>query len=386
MSTMRVLISIAGALATVSALTVPVGPANVRVGAASVPVGAANVPVMRAGPAPAVRTAAAGVAEARVVCTVRDDRLHELSGLVTTRSGYVAINDSNDDPDAMRIFFLNSRCQVSRSVGYPTSARDPEDLAIDDAGTIWVGDIGDNETSNERRTTVAVWRLKAGADAPTLYRLRYTDGPHDAEALLITGEGVPVIITKELVGAAGIYVPTAALKANSSEGVALRKVGEFLPKDTGTPNPYDRTGTNLVTGAASAPDGRRVVVRTYADAYEFDVADGDVIGALTTFTPRVTALPEEVQGEAIAYSQDGESFLTASDDDKPTPMRAYQPAARPAVVPTPTPAVSSSIGVRDRPKGTRAPPWWPVFAVVVGAMGILVFFAGVIGLRRSRRR
>ena len=33
--------------------------------------------------------------------------------------------------------------------------------------------------------------------------------------------------------------------------------------------------------------------------------DGDVVKAITTTTPRVTPLPDEAQGESIAYTADG---------------------------------------------------------------------------------
>ncbi len=58
----------------------------------------------------------------------------------------------------------------------------------------------------------------------------------------------------------------------------------------------------MITGAAVSPDRSRVVLRTYAEAYEWDVTDGDVVKAITSGVPRVTPLPDEPQGEAIAYT------------------------------------------------------------------------------------
>src|SRR5438034_1109223 len=95
------------------------------------------------------------------VCSVKDRRLVELSGIVTTPSGFVVIDDSNNDAAAIRIFFLDRSCRVVRSIGYPTPARDPEDVAIADDGILWVADIGDNftESTRDRRATIALWRL-----------------------------------------------------------------------------------------------------------------------------------------------------------------------------------------------------------------------------------
>ena len=125
--------------------------------------------------------AAGAAAPGTPVCEVRDDRLSEISGMVATDDGYVMINDGADDEARRRIFFLDQRCAVVRTVSYPSRPRDTEDLAVGRDGTVWVADIGDNDRS---RQTIAVWRLPPGADRPVLYRMAYPDRPHDAEALL----------------------------------------------------------------------------------------------------------------------------------------------------------------------------------------------------------
>ena len=70
---------------------------------------------------------------------------------------------------------------------------DVEDLARARDGTFWLADIGDNGLN---RSTIAVERLRPDGSA-TLFRLTYPDGPHDAEALLLTPSGQLFIATKE---------------------------------------------------------------------------------------------------------------------------------------------------------------------------------------------
>ena len=224
------------------------------------------------------------------VCTVDDPRAVELSGLVATADGYVAI-DSQFDSDQVRILYLDGACQVTRTAGYPTAARDPEDLAVAPDGTLWVADIGDNVDAQTRRQTIALWRVPAGGGAPVIHRLTYPDGPHDAEALLFAGDGMPVIVTKELSGPAGLYQPTAPLLPGTAAGVPLKRVGEFRPTATGENNLLGGLGEPMVTGAATSPDRRRVALRTYTAAYEWDVPDGDVVKAITTSTPRLPPCP-----------------------------------------------------------------------------------------------
>ncbi|GAA1771835.1 hypothetical protein [Luedemannella helvata] len=312
-------------------------------------------------------------------CTFQDERLQETSGLAETKNGFVAINDSNFDPSLIRIFFLDKTCKVVRSVGYPTPARDPEDLAIDQSGRIWVADIGDNATAETRRRTIALWRLDANGGKPTIFRLRYPDGPHDAEAFVVTADGQPVIITKEMGGPAGVYVPSAELVANDENGVELVRVGQFTPQNTGTSNPFGVTGAGAVTGAAFAPDARHVVIRTYSDAYEFLAPNGDVVKAITTGTPTVTPLPDEPQGEAIAYARDGRHFLTVSDADGATPVLAYPMKERPK-------ATGGVPAAEPKKEGSDGLPWlWVTIAVVTGVLGLGAVIAGLVGVRRARR-
>lgn len=334
-------------------------------------------------PSPSVKAApGAGVP----VCTISDPQVTEVSGLVATSTGYVVVNDSNPDRSKVRIFFLDARCRLTRTVSYPTSALDPEDLAVTKDGTLWIADIGDNTTlsggSGTRRSTIALWSLAPNVTKPVIHRLVYPDGkPRDAETLLIAGDGTPVIVTKDPAGE--VYVPAEPLRADNATGVPLRQVGTFRPQATGTSNPLSFIGAGLVTGGAVSPDGTRAVVRTMADAYEFDVTGGDVAAAITTGTPRVSALPDEPQGESVSYTLDGRSFVTASDQPGATAILRYTPkTAAPATSAAPAPptpktnqqSLLSTLSLRDLT--------WIVSGV--GAVGVLMVIVGVVGVRRSR--
>ncbi|WFE92904.1 hypothetical protein [Micromonospora sp. WMMD987] len=296
--------------------------------------------------------AARAVAPA-VVCRVRDERLTEISGMVATDSGFVVVNDGADEASRRRIFFLDTRCAVVRSVPYPSRPRDTEDLAVGADGTVWVADIGDNDRV---RSTVALWRLAPGSRRPVLHRLSYPDGPHDAEALLLGPDGRPVLVTKQA-GEAGVYLPTGPLRAGAT--VPMRRAGQVRLPATTTANPYSFLGRRLVTGGATAPDGRRVVLRTYADAFEFDVTDGDVVAALTGGTPRVVPLPDEPQGESVSYSRDGRSLLTVSETagqpagTRPTVLRYALPGG--AGSPVPSPSVAAPAGSVPAAGSSSAP-------------------------------
>jgi hypothetical protein len=343
-------------------------------------------------PVPGTSTAGAstaGAATGTAVCQVRDNRLAEISGMVATDDGYVVINDGADDEARRRIFYLDQRCAVVRTVSFPSQPRDTEDLAIGRDGTIWVADIGDNDRS---RPTVGVWRLAPGAKRPVLHRMTYPDRPHDAEALLLDAAGRPLIVTKGGGGTVYLYAPTTALKAGATTPLAA--LGQVTLPTTTTSNPFSFLGRGVITGAANAPDGRRVVLRSYADAFEYDVPDGDVVRALTAGTPRVTPLPDEPQGESITYSRDGRSLLTVSES-------ADQPAGtRPTILRYPATASTATAGPPSESVGPAAPTGvrpaagavvevaertWPLLAGA-GALLALLGLAGVLRWRHTSRR
>ncbi|MEH0974988.1 hypothetical protein V6U77_28020, partial [Micromonospora sp. CPCC 205546] len=345
--------------------------------------------------APASASAASSLAAApgKKRCTVTDERLRELSGLVATRSGYIVINDGTEVESRKRVFFLDAKCAISKEpVRYSGQGPfDTEDLALSPNGqTLWIADTGDNVTSRERRTRVALWSMPvSGSKRPVLHRLSYPEGkPHDAEALLIGDDGNPLIITKVMSGKAQIFTPAEKMKSGDTPPVPMKKVGEISLPETDTDNRLGAPGRVAITGAARSPDGSRVVVRTYADAFEYDVTDGNVVAALTGGKPRVTALADPF-GEAITYSPDGKTFLTVSDggqldEDAPIDILGYTPS---------TEGAKAVAGGGDAPK--KAGQSWvdglslsdiTYLIAAVGVIGALMVAAGVFGILRARRK
>ncbi|MEU7998821.1 hypothetical protein AB0B83_26305 [Micromonospora sp. NPDC049060] len=344
-------------------------------------VAAGTVVVLAVATAPgaAVADPTPAAAPGTPVCEVRGGRLSEISGMAATDGGFVMINDGADDEARRRIFFLDDRCSVVRTVSYPSRPRDTEDLAVGADGTVWVADIGDNDRS---RQTIAVWKLPPGAGRPVLYRMAYPDGPHDAEALLVTGDDRPVVVSKY---SANLYAPSAAPRPGAT--TPLVKVGQVrLPAST-TSNPFGALGRTAVTGAATAPDGRRIVLRTYADAYEFDVTDGDVVAALTGGTPRIVALPDEPQGESVTYSRDGRSLLTVSEtaDQPPGTLPVVRRYPLPAAVPSSAPPTTPGPTARAAGDGTGRASAVGTYLLAAGALGLALIAVGLVALIRTRR-
>jgi hypothetical protein len=321
--------------------------------------------------------AVAAAAGARIACTVTDHRVVGLSGLVVTDNGYLSISDSNIDKGAIRVWFFDKKCQVTRSISYPTSAYDPEDMAIGRDGTIYVADIGDN---HQERDSIAIWRIPPGSSRPHIYRYTYPDHPHDAEAMLLAADDTPIVITKDF-GVGEIFVPTAPGDP-SGRPVGLKRVGAFTPGRTKTPNFLGAFGSTLITGGANSRDRTRVALRTYADAYVWHVPDGNVVKAITTTTPSIVPLPDEAQGESIAFDPSGTHLYTVSDrevEPVKTPILAY---ALPVASASPP-----SVPIRARGVGTPGRASLPTDVVAVLAVLGLAALVGIgSGLIRARRR
>ncbi|GAA4938959.1 hypothetical protein EV188_1011028 [Actinomycetospora succinea] len=307
-------------------------------------------------------------------CTLDDPRLAETSGLVVAADGAVEVVNDSGNPST--VYRLDDTCAVVGEIEVPDQGRDVEDLARGADGTLWLADIGDND---RKRSTVAVLRIDPGGDE-TITRLTYPDGAHDAESLLMPGDDRPVIVTKDLSGRSGVYVADSPV-GGGGRGT-LRRAGEVVvPGEAIT-----SLGAGAYTGGAISADGRVVALRTYADAWLYPAPGGtatadDVVAALRA-TPVRVPLPNEVQGEALAFAPDGTLLSTGEtpEDGPPAPLHAV-PGATGLVVDAP-PATPSAAPVADR--AGLPEPLASIGVVLAVAAGVFALVAVVAVVRRRR--
>ncbi len=318
----------------------------------------------------------------KAVCTINDDRIAGVVGLLATTSGFLAVDNGANGPSSVTVFHLNTKCSVTDLDRRDRESRDPADLVAGTKSSLLIADFGDPDGS---RASIALWKLAANSGTATIYRMSYPDGAQDAQAMLVGPADTPIVITTH----GGIYTPTGPLKAEqSAPGVALKKAGQLTLKATDTPNPLGVVGTTTITGAAQSPDGTKVVIRTFSDAYEWDVAKGtDLVAAITTGTPRRTALPNESDGEAIAYSPDGKSYYTVSTIHQNS-------GATSSTILRYTPYVPPPPGSASAAAPDSSSPWWASLTlqqlnlIFAGSatFGLAVLVAGIVGLRRAKPR
>ena len=257
------------------------------------------------------------------LATIKNAAITESSGLVASRTTPGAYWTHNDSGDGPFIYALNARGEslgTFRVAG--ARARDWEDISIGpgpdrNRSYLYIGDIGDNSTA---RAEVVIYRvaepsLKAtdknssksrpvATDRAESIRLRYPDGRHDAETLLVhPASGDLYILTKVFFGNPVVYEAAAPLA--SGKVITMKRIGEIrVPSILG----------GAITGGSVSPDGRRVALCDYFQGYELVLpANGRDFNdiwkqKLTSFN-----LGKREQGEAIAYRLDGNAFLATSE-------------------------------------------------------------------------
>lgn len=314
------------------------------------------------------------------LCTVSDQRLEELSGFASEGERWFAVNDSDNGGIAVQV--LGRDCAVLDTITAPANPFDVEDLALAPDGRLWLADTGDNGRSRE---TVALHVVSPDGSAD-LFRLTYPDGAHDAEAILLDRQGTPYIVTKEPIGSALVYRPTGPLNADAP--TPMEQVASVWISGTDTPGGPVQSAvvTRLVTGGAVSHDGKVVALRTYTDAYLFPVPNDDLVAAFKSQPVRVP-LPDEAQGEAIAFDPDG-TLLSASEFGKTGTSSAVRAVAGAAALAVPAPPSTTSVpppapgdnvaAAQDTPSDR---PVWPVIGFGVVAFVLIAAF-----VRRARRR
>ena len=323
--------------------------------------------------------AAAVYVDPAVAFAFEDPRITESSGLASASTDGIVFTH-NDSGDAARFFAVDVATGETRTVyELPgVQARDWEDMARgpDESGrsSLWLGDIGDNNARRDRGLLVhripeprPTDRERVTTEAPVSFRLRYADGPRDAEALLVHPRtGRLYVVTKPLSGGARVYAAPEQLDPDDPNALTL--VAEVELERTGTAGGpgIGSLAQRLVTAGDISPDGRRVALRTYTDVYEWAVEGEDVAGAFEG-DPEISPLPETFQGEGLAYTSDGTALLTSTEGERAPVHRLVRQAP-------PTPE-------SEREERRR----WP-YAVAGGVLALLLVVRGAARHRRYTRR
>jgi hypothetical protein len=262
--------------------------------------------------------------EARRTGTFANRLLTESSGVIASRRYPGVLWSHNDSGNAPFVFATDT---AGRDLGAfrvnDAVNTDWEDISLGPCGVgarqsgagascLYLADTGDNR---ERRHSVSIWRVpepnpasagpgRTGATAQAeRLEFRYPDGPHDTEAMWVEPSGDVHLVTKGRSHGVLHFRLPASLWGRT--GIATAEALGPLPIDA------DPRQDQLVTGAALSPDGHRVVVRTYIEAYFFNRApDGRLAPPARPLACNLSGL--EIQGEGVAWL-DGERLVLTSE-------------------------------------------------------------------------
>jgi len=248
--------------------------------------------------------------------------ISESSGMAISRRIPNRSYRINDSGDTGRFFSMDLQGRNLKIVNIADFApRDVEDMAIgscgDSSDCLFIADIGDN---NRARKDLELVVVKEARDFPTQVRadyrvrVRYPDGPHDAESIGVHPDGSVYLITKDATRSQVFRLKRDQWRASNSGVEVLEPVMVF---DWRALLPNSLSAGRLATAMDIAPDGKRFLLLNYIDAIEFFFDLSSSIPPARSWKEgqhyRRIPLTTLEQQEAIAYMPDGRGFLYDSE-------------------------------------------------------------------------
>jgi tartrate-resistant acid phosphatase type 5 len=241
---------------------------------------------------------------------VEAPELVEASGLIASRQHGDVLWTHNDNGDS-RLFAMTARGKHLGIYDTQMPAVDWEDLAIGPGPQIgvdyiYVADTGDNA---QIRSTVTVYRVPEptvrSAQSPVnvnlsdvaAVSLRYPDGAHDAESLIVDPDtGDIYVITKR-------DTPSRIYRAAYPQSTSTTTTLEFLGQ---------LTWGGALSGDIS-PDGREILLKDFDDAFYYSRPAGTSIAAALSAPPESIPYTTQQLGEGISWDGQGRGYFTNSE-------------------------------------------------------------------------
>lgn len=233
---------------------------------------------------------------------IRHAPVRESSGIAASRTHPAVFWTHNDKGNAPVLYAVGRDGGLLAEYHVAATHDDWEDVAADDNGNLYVGNIGNNDGA---RDWLEVHRVRepdssaAGRSSghslkvDRTWRLRFPGAPFDCEALFVHG-GHGYVVSKVFGGArATVY----RFPLDGEGDVTLEPVAE-LPTN------------GPVTAADLSADGARLAVLTYGELLTFAI-DGDVARAARVDPTRVAMPPGKLEG--VCLTPDG---VVATDEGR----------------------------------------------------------------------
>ncbi|WP_239590110.1 WD40 repeat domain-containing protein [Streptomyces aureoverticillatus] len=234
--------------------------------------------------------------------SIKDPRITESSGLVASRAHPGVYWTHNDQDKGAFLYAVDSRTGKTvatitmTGVGTP---RDVEAISMGPDGDLYVGDIGDN--LGGKWSFVWVYKLpepkqlKDQSIRAEQYVVKYSDGPRDAESLMVHPKtGRIYIADKKEDGEGSLYESPPPAELSTSRPNIFKRVADI---------------DLWATDGAFSPNGKQLALRGYLGGvtYKWEGPGGKIKreGRLS--------VPLQRQGESLAFSPDGSRLMFGTE-------------------------------------------------------------------------
>jgi hypothetical protein len=252
--------------------------------------------------------------------TLQDKELDEISGISASGINKDIFYVHNDSGDTSRFFAITADGKLHSTIYYngdPTArlgVHDVEDIAVGpgpgrNKTYVYLGDIGDNGATRSciniyRVAEQIAWAKDGNTNAvTTTLHLKYPDGPHDAEAMMIDPLQKLIYIVTKRSDSVSVYTTPLTFKANDT--VVMTYHNKLFFKGF---KPF-----NWIVAADISKDGKQVLVKSYEKVYYWRRNANEPIWKTMQAKPQELNYQQEKQGEAIGFNADGKGYYTTSE-------------------------------------------------------------------------
>lgn len=315
-----------------------------------------------------------------VVCNLHDPRLASPAGIAAAADGdgWWIVSSADNQDDTLSVQRVGEDCNLrdADEVFIEHKPLDPQALALDADGYLWVGDTG-GATGRDWITVNQIEVDNLGNNVA--YRYVFPDAAEEVEAFLIPdSEDKKPLFFSAADGKTNLYYPPGD---NQTENTPMDSVGTVELSEGGT-----------VTGAALNADGSKVALRTENAVYEWTV-DGDVITTLTEGTPQVTPVADDGSAQGLVYDADGNfiTLVSADGDGTVGTLTRYTPAAPAAEEPAASDEAAGGDAAEEGPSLVDRILDLGVGTIVkilaaIAILGMATMVFGIIIIRKYRKR
>ena len=258
----------------------------------------------------------------KVIGKIKSADITESSGLAASRCQDNILWTHNDSGDNAYVYALDLEGNNKGTWRIANIENvDWEDIAAykDKTGKcfLYIGEIGDNKLKRREHfvyrvaeptisdtTALATRKNSLAIEAVETVRFVYPDFDQDAETLMVEPKSGDIyVVTKRVSGPAGVY----RLKPTFGEAQIQRAEKMREISVPAIPNGF-------VTGGDISPDGRRMVICDYSQAYEWSLPETvSQFDEIWKQEPTRIDLGKRSGGESVCYSASGSSIFATSE-------------------------------------------------------------------------